>query len=103
DIEMTISGTEKTLRSLGNPTATEEEQRFFLFDLSIKCREIINSALNGYYDGAGFVKNDRLRLRNNVHRWNEEFSKAIAANASIWRFEEYDTVPPIDTKTKSAD
>jgi GTP-binding protein EngB required for normal cell division len=93
EIDQKFSSCQTQLEKLGNPRASLEEQRIYLFQLSQSFQALVKASISGNYNSKFFedaltVEGYQQRIRAVVQNLNESFASELVERGHYWRLTE---------------
>ena len=90
EINIMLSKCEKDLHNLGPSRQSEEQQRKYLLEMSVKFQNVSRQAMEARYDREKFFDEVRMRLATRIIGMNEDFAEDMASEGCTVQFEEPD-------------
>ncbi|KAK6359071.1 hypothetical protein TWF696_000239 [Orbilia brochopaga] len=87
EIRQLLTETEEALMALGPERKTVTEMKAYLAEVSLQFHDLCRQGLDGYYAKYGdtFFEDDTMRLRAQVHIFNNKFADEMRLNGAKWR------------------
>ncbi|KAJ6257355.1 Dynamin [Drechslerella dactyloides] len=86
EIRQLLSQTEEELLSLGPERKTHTEMKAYLAEVSLQFHDLCRQSLDGHYAKYGdtFFEDEELRLRAQVHKFNNRFARNMLHRGAKW-------------------